>query len=131
MVEGVSPAFRRLDEDAEILPRSALADEFVERLGAQSSVYILGPALWRCESVGVGHRAAFLSAARTRVSRLGAAPSSASALPTADEASAGRKPRFRRAETASAAALPGTGGCGKAAGPAATPPPPSRSSLPM
>ena len=45
MVERVAAALRRLDEDPQILPRRLLADEIVERLGAQGGVDILGPPL--------------------------------------------------------------------------------------
>ena len=48
----------------------------------------------RGEAGDVGHFAAFLSAERTSWSSVASGPSSASALPTAAEASAGRKPRL-------------------------------------
>ena len=66
MVERVAAALGRLDEHAQILARRLLPDELVERLRAQRGVEILGPALGRGEAVGVGHRAAFLSAVRTQ-----------------------------------------------------------------
>ena len=55
MVERVAAALGGLDEHAQILARRLLADELVERLGAQRGVEILGAALRRGEAVGVGH----------------------------------------------------------------------------
>src|SRR3546814_9551250 len=44
MVERIGARLRRLDEDAQILPRRRLPDEFGERFGAQRRVGILGGA---------------------------------------------------------------------------------------
>src|SRR3546814_15202343 len=44
MVERIGARLRRLDEDAHILPRRRLPDDFGERFGAQRRVGILGGA---------------------------------------------------------------------------------------
>jgi hypothetical protein len=56
MVERLAAAFRRRDEHPKILARRLLADELVERLGAQRRVEILGAALGRGEAGDIGHR---------------------------------------------------------------------------
>ena len=42
MVERLAARFGRIDEDAEVFARALLADEFVEGLGAQRGVDVLG-----------------------------------------------------------------------------------------
>src|SRR5690606_20722960 len=74
MIERIAPRLGGIYEDAQILPRRALADELVERFRAQGRVDILGAAFRGGQAGGVGHRAAFLSARRTRASRLASAP---------------------------------------------------------
>jgi hypothetical protein len=54
MVERLAAALRGMDEYPEILARRLLADEFVEGLGAKRSIGILGGALGRRDSGGIG-----------------------------------------------------------------------------
>jgi len=44
MIERIAPCPRRINEDAQILPRRTLPDEIIERLGAERRVDILGRA---------------------------------------------------------------------------------------
>ncbi len=56
MIERLAARLGGLDEHPEIFTRGALADEFVEPLGAQRGVDILGLARGREDAVGVSHR---------------------------------------------------------------------------
>ena len=55
MIERLAARFRRLDEHAQILARRLLADELVERLGAQRGVDIVGLARGREQAVVLAH----------------------------------------------------------------------------
>jgi hypothetical protein len=55
MVQGIPARLGRLNEHAQILTRRALADKFVQRLGAQRSVQILRAVRRGKDAIGVGH----------------------------------------------------------------------------
>ncbi len=54
VVERLAAALRGIDEDAQILARRLLADELVEALRAKRRVGVLGRALGRRDSGGIG-----------------------------------------------------------------------------
>ena len=54
MVERLAAAFGGIDEHAEVLARRLLADELVEALRAKRRIGVLGRALGRGDSGGVG-----------------------------------------------------------------------------